>query len=747
MPVISKSVTLPNGKEIHIETGRLARQADGAVMLRCGDTMLLATVCASQKSNTEIDYLPLSVDYMEKYASTGKIPGGFFKREGRLGENEILVSRLVDRALRPLFPEDYHADMQVIIMLVSSDKSEQADALACLAASAAVCVSDIPFSDPVCEVRVSLKEGVYTVNPTYAEMEGSIMDIMVAGTDDSIVMVEGEMKEVSEEQLLEGMMKGHEYIKILNKLQAELRAAVANPTREYDKPTVNQELLVRCKELMYAPIREVVYGLLPKKMRMSKFQQILDQSIATVVAEYEARTDLTSKELKKLMDGLEKRIVWNFQNLQYDVMRAMVLDDGKRLDGRKGDDIRAIWSETGTLPRAHGSAIFTRGETQALCSVTLGTKLDEQKLDTATLNGVRRFLMHYNFPPFSTGEVKPMRGPARREVGHGNLAERALKGLIPENYEYTVRVVSDVLESNGSSSMATVCGSCLALMDAGVKIPAMVSGIAMGLVTNADVSKYAVLSDILGDEDHLGDMDFKVAGTRKGLTATQMDMKVRGLSFEILKSALEQSRRGRLHILEEMEKTMTEPRTELSPYAPRITSIDLPIDMIGAVIGPGGKIVQEIQRSTGVTIVIEEVPGKGIATVYAMDKPSMDAAVTKIRNIVAMPEVGGVYPAKVKSIKEFGAFVEFMPGKEGLLHISEIAWERLPTMDGVLEVGDEFDIKLIGVDEKTGKFRLSRKVLLPVPEGMEVNTEDRPRKPHSGGPREGGHKRFDKKRD
>lgn len=714
MSHIQKTVTLSNGKTIHIETGRLARQADGAVVVRCGDTMLLATVVADKKSDPTLDFLPLSVDYVEKFSSTGRIPGGFFKREGKLGEGEILISRLVDRALRPLFPDDYHSSVQVIVQLISSDKSEQADALACFAASSAILVSDIPFPDPVSEVRVARKGGVYMINPTVSEMEGCELDLIVAGTNDSIVMVEGEMHEVSEEEFLDAMIEAHKAIKVLNDVQLELRAETAKGVREYEKDADHSAVRARMMELIGASVEAVTRANAPKQERSKQFEEILENAKVTLKEEFLKKDGEEEGYEEADMDRVIKMF---FKDIQKEIVRRITLEEGTRLDGRKLDEIRPIWSEVGYLPRSHGSAIFTRGETQSLATVTLGTKLDEQTIDTATWQGKKNFMLHYNFPPFSTGEAKFLRGPGRREIGHGNLAERALKPMIPTGYDYTVRVVSDILESNGSSSMATVCSGTLALMDAGVPIKAPVSGIAMGLMTDKKTGKVAVLSDILGDEDFLGDMDFKVTGTGNGLTACQMDMKVRGLSYEVLRQALEQSKRGRLHILDKILETIDTPRTDLSPFAPRIETVDIPTDMIGAVIGPGGKIIQEIQRVSSTTINIEEVEGKGVATVYSADRAGLDKAVSMIKDIIAIPEVGQEYDAKVKSIKEFGAFVEFMPGKEGLLHISEISYDRLETMEGVLNVGDQLRIKLIGVDPKSGKFRLSHKVLLPKPEG------------------------------
>jgi polyribonucleotide nucleotidyltransferase len=718
---ITKTVTLPNGKEIHIETGRLAKQADGSVVVRCGDTMLLATVVSS-KEPRDVDFLPLSVDYVEKYSAAGKIPGGFFKREGRLGEREILTSRLVDRALRPLFPKDYHSETQVIIQLISSDREEQSDALACFAASAALMVSDIPFADPVTEVRVGMKDGEFIINPTVTEMDELDMDIMVAATNDSIVMVEGEMKEVSEEDLLNGMIAAHESCRLLNKVQQELREELGIEMREYETFELDAELVSKVRGIVAEDVTALVDATTAKQERSDRYSEIKTELLEGLL---EGVEDEEEKE------KIEKQAPMILKDYHKELVRAKTIA-GTRLDGRKLDDVRDIWCDTSYLPRAHGSSIFTRGETQSLCTVTLGTKLDEQTIDGATVEGKKRFMLHYNFPPFSTGEARFLRGPGRREIGHGNLAERALKIMMPEDYEYTVRVIADILESNGSSSMASVCGGSLALMDAGVPVVEPVSGIAMGLITDAETGKYAVLSDILGDEDFIGDMDFKVAGTKNGLTACQMDIKVRGLSYDILRNALEQSKAGRLHILDKMLEELAAPRPDLSPYAPRIESMEIPTDMIGAVIGPGGKIVQEIQRSTETTINLEEIGGKGIVTIYSTDLEKLEAARQMIKNIIAEPEIGATYDSTVKSIKDFGAFVEFMPGREGLLHISEISYERLPSMDGVLEVGQEIQIKLIGIDEKSGKFRLSHKALLPKPEGW----EERPRA--RGGDRRGG---------
>ncbi len=704
MKPIFKSIDLGNGQTITLETGRLAKQADGSVVVRCGDTMLLATVVARREIKPGVDFLPLSVDYMEKYASTGKFPGGFFKRDGRLGESEILVCRLIDRALRPLFPEDYHGDVQVMVQLISSDKQNQSDALACFAASAALMVSDIPFPEPVSEVRVIRKNGNFHINPTIAEMEGNDLDLIVAATIESVVMVEGEMKEVSEEVMLEAIKVGHAACVILNKAQLELKSEAGKRTREYVHDLIDAELYEKVKSFAHSRLQALAAASSDKDSRHTGYQLIETEMTDQFLAENPAFEE-------KLME-----IHTYLHDLYKEVVRQSILNSNRRLDGRATDEVRPIWCEVGYLPRAHGSSVFTRGETQSLTSVTLGSKLDEQTIDSVTLVGSKRFMLQYNFPGFSTGEVKPNRGPGRREVGHGNLAERALKMVLPVDAEHTIRIVSDILESNGSSSMATVCAGTLAMMDAGIKIQRPVSGIAMGLITDTQSGKFAILSDILGDEDHLGDMDFKVAGTVNGLTACQMDIKIRGLSFEILHKALEQSRNGRLHILTEMLKTIAEPRKDLSPYAPRIIKLVIPADMIGAVIGPGGKIIQEIQRTTNTTIAIEESEGKGIVVISSPDAESLNRGYAAVKAIVAQPEIGETFTAKVKSIKEFGAFVEFLPGKEGLLHISEISHERLKSMDGVLQVGQEIAIKIIGVDEKTGKFRLSHKVMIPKPE-------------------------------
>jgi polyribonucleotide nucleotidyltransferase len=702
--VITKSCKLPDGREISIETGKLARQADGSVVLKMGNTMLLATVVSAQEGKEGADFLPLSVDYQEKFASTGKIPGGFLKRESRLSDYEILISRLVDRAIRPLFPSDYHADTQVMIYLISGDMDSVPDALAAFAASAALSVSDIPFQGPISEVRVARVDGKFIVNPTMEQKSRADMDLMVGASIENILMVEGEMNEVSEDDMLEALKIAHEAIKVQCELQIELtKATNKTEKRIYSHEVHDENLKEELWKLMYDKAYDVA-GLLTvnKSDRSDTFKKIVKEYIDALPAD-----STISKDMVKHY----------YHDIQKKASRDLVLNKGVRLDGRKPNEIRQIWSEVGYLPMPHGSAIFTRGETQSLTSVTLGTKLDEQMIDGAMIEGSSKFILHYNFPGFSTGEVKPNRGPGRREVGHGNLAFRALKKVLPpdEKNPYTIRIVSDILESNGSSSMATVCAGSLALMDAGVPVKGPVSGIAMGMISDSKTGKYAILSDILGDEDHLGDMDFKVTGTEKGITACQMDLKVDGLTYEILREALLQAKEGRLHILNEMKKTLSAPRPDLKPQTPRAETVVIEKEMIGAVIGPGGKVVQDIQNTTGATVVIEEVNGKGIINVFANNKDVMEAALRRIRAIVAVPEVGADYTGKVKSIMPFGAFVEFMPGKDGLLHISEVKWERLETMEGVLEIGEEVKVRLVEVDKKTGKFRLSRKVLIPKP--------------------------------
>ncbi|WP_017729878.1 polyribonucleotide nucleotidyltransferase [Nafulsella turpanensis] len=703
--VITKSVRLEDGREITIETGKLAKQADGAAVVRMGDTMLLATVVSTKEAREGVDFLPMSVDYQEKFASAGRIPGGFLKREGRLSDHEILISRLVDRALRPLFPDDYHAETQVMISLISADQEALPDALAALAASAALAVSDIPFGGPISEVRVAKVEGEYVINPTKNQKDQATLEMIVAGTEDNIMMVEGEMHECSEEEMLEAIQVAHKAIKEQCRVQVELmEAAGKTEKRTYNHEENDEELRKELFDKLYDQVYAVVAEASPNKaVRGEKVKEIRDSYIESLGEETEVNIELVKKY---------------FKEIHKKASREFTLSAGKRVDGRKYNEVRPIWSEVDYLPSAHGSAVFTRGETQSLTTVTLGTKLDEQMIDSAMLVGSNKFLLHYNFPAFSTGEARPNRGPGRREVGHGNLALRALKNVLPNEEEnpYTIRVVSDILESNGSSSMATVCAGTLALMDAGIKISAPVSGIAMGMISDNESGRYAILSDILGDEDHLGDMDFKVTGTEKGITACQMDIKIDGLSFDVLREALMQANEGRLHILNEMKKTLAAPREEFKPTAPRFVHIQIPKDMIGAVIGPGGKVVQEIQKDTGATIVIEEKDNYGVVNIFASAKEATDAASQRIRNIVALPEVGTIYEGKVKSIMPFGAFVEFMPGKDGLLHISEIKWERIENMEGILEEGEEISVKLIDVDKKTGKYRLSRKVLLPKPE-------------------------------
>ena len=698
---IVKTIELGDGRTITLETGKLAKQADGSVMLRMGNTMLLATVCAAKDAVPGTDFMPLQVEYKEKFSAFGRFPGGFTKREGRASDYEILTCRLVDRALRPLFPDNYHAEVYVNIILFSADGVDMPDALAGLAASAALAVSDIPFNGPISEVRVARIDGNYVINPTFDQLEKADMDIMVAATYENIMMVEGEMHEVSEAELLEAMKVAHEAIKGHCKAQMELAQEVGKTVNhEVNDEDLRKAVREACYEKSYAIAAS---GNRNKHERQDAFDAIRD----------EFKSQFTEEELAEKGALIDRY----YHDVEKEAMRRCILDEGKRLDGRKTNEIRPIWCEVDYLPGPHGSAIFTRGETQSLTSVTLGTKLDEKIIDDVLVHGKERFLLHYNFPPFSTGEAKAQRGVGRREIGHGHLAWRALKGMIPENYPYVVRVVSDILESNGSSSMATVCAGTLALMDAGVKIKKPVSGIAMGLIKNAGEDKYAVLSDILGDEDHLGDMDFKVTGTKDGITATQMDIKVDGLSFDILERALEQAKEGRMHILGKIHETIEEPRTELKDHAPRIETMTIPKEFIGAIIGPGGKIIQGMQEDTGATITIEEVDGVGRIEIAGTNKKSIDDAMRMIKGIVAVPEVGEVYKGKVRSIMPYGAFVEFLPGKDGLLHISEIDWKRLETVEeaGIKE-GDEIDVKLMDIDPKTGKFKLSRKVLLPKPE-------------------------------
>jgi polyribonucleotide nucleotidyltransferase len=701
---ISKTFDLGDGKPITIETGKLATQADGAALVRQGNCMILATVVSKDEVKEGQDFFPLSVDYQEKFASAGRIPGGFFRREARLSDYEILISRLVDRALRPLFPEDYLYDTQVIISLISADQSIMPDSLAALAASAALTVSNIPFNGPISEVRVCRIDGKYLVNPSKQDIEKADLDVIVAGSSSSIVMVEGEAKEVAEADLLEAIRIGHEAIKIQCQAQLDLAALCGGKKgfREYEKAPHSQEI----KDKVYTAFKEKVYQVAKsgagKTERKLGFSAIKEE-LKVLVTDWENESDV--KLAKKY-----------YSELEYDVIRNLILDEGIRLDGRKTDEVRSIWAEIDYLPSAHGSAVFTRGETQSLTTVTLGTKLDELMLDKAMELVYTKFILHYNFPPFSTGEVKPNRGPGRREVGHGNLAMRSLKNVLPsgDDNPYTIRVVSDILESNGSSSMATVCAGSLALFDAGLKMKSHVSGIAMGLITRED-GKVAILSDILGDEDHLGDMDFKVTGTAKGICGCQMDIKVQGLSFETMFKALEQARQGRLHILSILNETIAVPRADYKPHAPRIIKIMIPREFIGAVIGPGGKVIQEMQRETGTTINISEVGDEGEVLIASANKESIDKALSRIRGIIAVPQPGEIYDAKVKSIMPYGAFVEFLPGKEGLLHISEVSSKRLETLEGVMNVGDIIKVKLLEVDKKTGKFKLSSKALIELP--------------------------------
>ncbi len=704
---LTKQIELPDGRTITIETGRLAKQADGAVVVKMGKTMLLATVVSAKEAREDVDFMPLSVDYKEKYAATGKFPGGFFKREGRPSDYEVLICRLVDRALRPLFPDDYHAETQVLINLISGENDVAPDALAALAASSALAVSDIPFHGPISEVRIARINGEFVINPSIIAMEEADLDLIVAATIDNIMMVEGELKEVSEKDMLQAMKIAHDAIKIQCQAQLDLAAMVptANPKRDYSHENNDKALEEAVNAFAYQPCFDLALQGNPNKHeRTEAFKAIREEFLMSLPEEEREEKETL---VKKYFHDTEKKAV-----------RDAILKKRIRLDGRKLDEIRPIWCEVDYLPSTHGSAIFTRGETQALVTTTLGTKLDEQTIDGVVIEGTSDFMLHYNFPAFSTGEVRPFRGVSRREVGHGNLAERALKPMIPDGDEnpYTIRVVSDILESNGSSSMASVCGGTLALMDAGVKIIKPVSGIAMGLITDTATGEYAVLSDILGDEDHLGDMDFKVTGTKDGITACQMDIKVDGLSFDVLEQALEQAKAGRLHILNEMMKTMSEPREDYKEHVPRIEKMVVDKEFIGAIIGPGGKIIQEMQRETNTTIVIQEEGNFGMIDIVSANKESIEMAKARIRAIVAVPEVGEVYLGTVKSILPFGAFVEVLPGKDGLLHISEIEWKRLETVESVLKVGDKVKVKLIGVDAKTGKMKLSRKVLIPKPE-------------------------------
>ena len=721
MNVITKSVQLPDGRTITIETGKVAKQADGAAVLRMGNTVLLATVCAAKDAVPGTDFMPLQVDYREQYSAAGRFPGGFTKREGKASDEEILTSRLVDRALRPLFPSNYHAEVYVQVMLLSADGVDQPDALAGFAASAAMACSDIPFEYYISEVRVARINGEYVVNPTFQQMEEADMDIMVGATKDNIMMVEGEMKEVSEQDLIGALKVAAEAIKPMCELQYELaKEKGTDVKREYDHEINDEDLREQIKKELYQPVYDINHQALEKHARQDAFDKVL----ADFLEKYDAaHTDLSEEDLEEKHAEATRY----YDDVMRDAMRRCILDEGLRLDGRKTTEIRPIWCEVSPLPMPHGSAIFQRGETMSLSTCTLGTKMDEKLIDGVLEKSYQRFLLHYNFPPFSTGEAKAQRGVGRREIGHGHLAWRGLKGQIPADFPYTVRLVSQILESNGSSSMATVCAGTLALMDAGVPIKKPVSGIAMGLIKNPGEEKYAILSDILGDEDHLGDMDFKTTGTRDGLTATQMDIKCDGLSFEILEEALMQAKAGREHILNCMLETISEPRAEMKPQVPRIVAFDIPKEFIGAVIGPGGKIIQQMQEDTGATITIEETDGKGHVQVSAPNKDSIDAALAKIKAIVAVPEVGEVYEGTVRSIMPYGCFVEILPGKDGLLHISEIDWKRLETVEeaGIKE-GDKIKVKLMEIDPKTGKYKLSHRVLIDKPEGY-VERERRPR--------------------
>ena len=734
MNVITKTVQLPDGRAITIETGKVAKQADGSAVLKMGNTVLLATVCAAKEAVPGTDFMPLQVDYREQYAAAGRFPGGFTKREGKPSDNEILTSRLVDRALRPLFPSDYHTEVYVQIMLLSADGVDQPDALAGFAASCAMACSDIPFECPISECRVARVNGEYVINPTTEQMKEADMDLMVGATKDNIMMVEGEMNEVSEQDLIGALKAAHEAIKPMCELQEELMKELGTDTkREYDDESNDEELRQQIKDELYQPAYDLVKQALPKKEREESFKQLITDFLEKYDA---AHSDLSDEDLEEKHAEAERY----YADVERDAMRRCVLDEGIRLDGRKTTDIRPIWCEVSPLPMPHGSAIFTRGETQSLSTCTLGTKLDEKLVDDVLDKSYQRFLLHYNFPPFCTGEAKAQRGVGRREIGHGHLAWRGLKGQIPEDFPYTVRLVSQILESNGSSSMATVCAGTLALMDAGVPMKKPVSGIAMGLIKNPGEEKYAILSDILGDEDHLGDMDFKTTGTKDGLTATQMDIKCDGLSFEILEKALLQAKAGREHILGKLTETIAEPRAEMKPHVPRIVAFDIPKEFIGAVIGPGGKIIQQMQEDTGTTITIDETDGVGKVQVSAPNKESIDAAIQKIKAIVAIPEVGEIYEGTIRSIMPYGCFVEIMPGKDGLLHISEINWNRLNTVeDAGLHEGDKIKVKLMEIDPKTGKYKLSHRVLEPKPEGY----QERPRRPRGergerrGGPRRG----------
>ncbi len=707
--VIQEIIDLGDGRTISLETGVLAKQADGSVMVRMGDTMMLATVVSAKEAKEDVDFMPLSVDYKEKYAALGKFPGGFLKREARPSDYEILIARLVDRALRPLFPEDYHADTFVNVTLMSAETETPPDALAGLAASAALAVSDVPFNGPIAEARVARVDGELVINPTFSQLERADIEIIVGATKENILMVEGEMNEVTEAEMLEAIKFAHDAIKSMCDAQLALSKKTGKEEkREYCHEVNDEDLKKRVWDETYKAAHKIASSAIDDKHERSEsFAKVKEDFLSKLIEEAGEEVEVNEMLVSKYYHDVEKEAV-----------RRVILDNGVRLDGRKTDEIRPIWCEVDYLPSAHGSAVFTRGETQSITTVTLGTKMDAKIVDDVLKKGTEKFLLHYNFPPFSTGDARPSRGTSRREVGHGNLAHRALKGMLPDEDQnpYAIRVVSDILESNGSSSMATVCAGTLALMDSGVQIRKPVSGIAMGLITDKDSEKFAVLSDILGDEDHLGDMDFKVTGTRDGITATQMDIKVEGLSYEILSQALEQAKNGRLHILDVMKETLAEPNPDFKPHTPRIERIEIPKDMIGAVIGPGGKVIQEIQAETNSTITIEEIDNLGLVDVFAVDKAAINAAMDWIKGIVAVPEAGEVYKGKVKTITNYGAFVEILPGKDGLLHISEIEWRRLEKVEEVLKEGDEVEVKLLAIDEKNGKLKLSRKALLPRPE-------------------------------
>jgi polyribonucleotide nucleotidyltransferase len=725
LKVITKTIDLGDGRSITIETGKLAKQADGAVVVRMGGTMLLATVVSAKEAQENTDYMPLSVEYKEKFAAAGRFPGGFLKRETRPGDYEILISRLVDRALRPLFPDDYHAETFVNVTLFSAEADIMPDALAGLAASAAMSVSDIPFNGPISEVRVARVEGKLMINPTFKQLESADIDIIVGATEDNIMMVEGEMDEVSEKDMLEAIKFAHEEIKKHCRVQLELqKEAGKTKKRAYEHEQNDEAMMAEIEKKAYSKLAKIASSGSSKQERHDAIEEVKEELKAVLINPDDAEAAAREIVFKRYFHAVEKK-----------ALRDLLLDKGLRVDGRKTDEIRDIWCEVDCLPATHGSALFTRGETQSLTSVTLGNKMDMKLIDEALIQGTDKFTLHYNFPPFSTGDARPMRGISRREVGHGNLAHRALKRMVPKGVEnpYAIRIVSDILESNGSSSMATVCAGTLALMDCGVKIRKPVSGIAMGLVTEAGSKKYAILSDILGDEDHLGDMDFKVAGTRDGITATQMDIKVDGLPYEILEEALEQARKGRLYILDKMEEVIKEPRADYKPHAPRIVQILINKDLIGALIGPGGKIIQGIQADTGATIVIEEIDNKGVVDVFAVNKEAIDAALARINEIVQEPEIGEIYKGKVKGVVSFGCFVEIMPGREGLLHISEWDWRRVEKMEDEVKVGDELEVKLIDIDGKNGNLKLSRKVLHPRPERTDDQRQQSGEKrPYSG---------------